>query len=126
MFTRDADFLSVGVSHNRVDLKQVKFGDELARIGFLGDCPATYEANKLSAHFEVHIEQGPVLEAENAPVGVVFGVQGIFSLNLPRKNSQSSRTLHSNELGKCRASRTGTTLWYNANGQENRHSSRCS
>ena len=53
-----------------------KLGDELKRIGYLGSVPADYEANKLSAHFEVHIEQGPVLEANNLPVAVVTGVQG--------------------------------------------------
>ncbi len=44
----------------------------------MGDIQASYKANGLSAHFEVHIEQGPRLEAENLPVGVVTGVQGII------------------------------------------------
>ena len=57
-------------------MKGALFGTELSRIGFKGDIPASYEVNKLTAHFEVHIEQGPILEAENRPVGVVTGAQG--------------------------------------------------
>ncbi|CAM9021265.1 hypothetical protein WICANDRAFT_64560 [Wickerhamomyces anomalus NRRL Y-366-8] len=48
---------------------------ELKRIGYLGDTPASYEAMPLAAHFEIHIEQGPILEAENKKIGVVEGVQ---------------------------------------------------
>lgn len=55
----------------------VTFEGELERIGFKGDTPASYEAVPLSAHFELHIEQGPILEAENIRVGVVSGVQGM-------------------------------------------------
>jgi hypothetical protein len=68
--------LSLHQRHSRQDLQGIKFGDELKRIGFLGDTEASHEANPLSAHFEVHIEQGPVLQAEDCPVGVVTGVQG--------------------------------------------------
>jgi beta-ureidopropionase / N-carbamoyl-L-amino-acid hydrolase len=50
---------------------------ELERIGFLGETPATAAANPLSAHFELHIEQGPVLEDEQKKVGVVTGVQSM-------------------------------------------------
>ncbi len=32
---------------------------------------------KIGAHFEAHIEQGPILEAEQKTIGVVTGVQGI-------------------------------------------------
>lgn len=53
----------------------------LERIGFKGTVPASFEALPLSAHIEVHIEQGPILEAENLPIGVVTGVQGILLPN---------------------------------------------
>lgn len=53
------------------------FLGELERIGFKGTTPAHYGQNPLSAHFELHIEQGPVLEAENIEIGVVDGVQGM-------------------------------------------------
>lgn len=49
---------------------------ELERIGFLGDVPASYESNPIAAHFELHIEQGPVLEDEGQKIGVVTGAQG--------------------------------------------------
>jgi hydantoinase/carbamoylase family amidase len=48
---------------------------ELARIGYLGTVPASHESTPMAAHFELHIEQGPILEAEKRKVGVVDGVQ---------------------------------------------------
>ncbi|EXJ64982.1 hypothetical protein A1O7_01321 [Cladophialophora yegresii CBS 114405] len=57
--------------------KGMTLKSELRRIGFLGTLPASYEANPLSAHFELHIEQGPVLEDEGKQVGVVTGVQSM-------------------------------------------------
>ena len=89
--------------HSRSDLAGIKFGDELKRIGYLGDTPASFEVNKLSAHFEVHIEQGPILEAENLPVAVVSAVQG-KTQNVPRYCNISvyRHTLCiSNELVQC-------------------------
>jgi len=53
-----------------------RLGDELARIGYAGNtpCPA---ASAPHAYFELHIEQGPVLEDEGITIGAVTGVQGI-------------------------------------------------
>ncbi|KAI4645087.1 hypothetical protein J4E93_005887 [Alternaria ventricosa] len=48
---------------------------ELERIGYLGSTPASYEAMPMAAHFELHIEQGPLLEMANKKIGVVTGVQ---------------------------------------------------
>lgn len=45
-----------------------RFGDELARIGYAGDAPV---GHALDSYFELHIEQGPELEARGVPVGVV-------------------------------------------------------
>ncbi len=50
------------------------FGAELERIGYKGDAPA--QAKPLKAAFEAHIEQGPILEAEEKQIGVLTGVQG--------------------------------------------------
>jgi len=48
------------------------FGAELARIGWRGDAdPASLQ--RLAAYFELHIEQGPLLEEEGAAIGVVTG-----------------------------------------------------
>ncbi|KIW15148.1 hypothetical protein PV08_05193 [Exophiala spinifera] len=49
--------------------------EELERIGFLGSTPASYEAQPIAAHFELHIEQGPILEDERRRIGVVTGGQ---------------------------------------------------
>jgi N-carbamoyl-L-amino-acid hydrolase len=67
-FTRD-------YVHGRADRAGVRFGDELRRIGYLGD-----EANRpgpAAAYLELHIEQGPALEAAGQPVGIVEGIVGI-------------------------------------------------
>jgi beta-ureidopropionase / N-carbamoyl-L-amino-acid hydrolase len=50
-------------------------GDELLRIGYAGSHPCPARAPH--AFVELHVEQGPVLEAEGITIGVVTGVQGI-------------------------------------------------
>ena len=50
-------------------------GDELTRIGYAGDTPVG--TLRAAAYFELHIEQGPVLEREGQQIGAVTGVQGI-------------------------------------------------
>ena len=52
-----------------------RLGDELARIGYAGPTPCPAAAPH--AYFELHIEQGPVLEDEGIVIGAVTGVQGI-------------------------------------------------
>ncbi|KXS20552.1 N-carbamyl-L-amino acid hydrolase [Gonapodya prolifera JEL478] len=64
-------------AYSREDPQHLRFGDELERIGYKGTVPCDGNVNKLSAHFELHIEQGPVLEDEKIPIGVVVGVQAI-------------------------------------------------
>ena len=49
-------------------------GDELERIGFKGEEPVG--AHPVHAFFELHIEQGPILEDESIDVGVVTHGQG--------------------------------------------------
>ncbi|KAI6717069.1 beta-alanine synthase [Diplocarpon mali] len=48
---------------------------ELERIGYLGTVDASYQANPIGAHFELHIEQGPILEKSEGKIGAVEGVQ---------------------------------------------------
>ncbi len=50
-------------------------GEELARIGYLGDKVPGFV--RPHAFVELHIEQGPILEAEGLTIGAVTGVQGI-------------------------------------------------
>jgi N-carbamoyl-L-amino-acid hydrolase len=57
------------------DIDGVRFGAALDAIGWRGQAEAG--AMKLSAYFELHIEQGPILEAEDKTIGVVTGVQGV-------------------------------------------------
>jgi N-carbamoyl-L-amino-acid hydrolase len=62
-------------AYTREDRDGIKFGDELARIGYKGKDPVG--SHKFQAMFELHIEQGPILEAESKMIGVVTGVQGM-------------------------------------------------
>ncbi len=67
--------LSVEEAHDVVGIDGARLGDELARIGYLGPHPCPGPAPH--AYVELHIEQGPVLEAEGIAIGVVESVQGI-------------------------------------------------
>jgi N-carbamoyl-L-amino-acid hydrolase len=62
-------------AHARQDRAGVKFGDALETIGYRG--PEPCGGHKLSAFFEIHIEQGPYLEQEGKDIGVVTGVQAM-------------------------------------------------
>ncbi|AZO13182.1 MULTISPECIES: Zn-dependent hydrolase [unclassified Mesorhizobium] len=65
-------------AYGRKDLDGATFGDELKRIGWVGD--EEVGARKMHAYFEYHIEQGPILEAENKQIGVVTHCQGLWWL----------------------------------------------
>ena len=62
-------------AYDRVDAQGKRFGDELERIGWKG--PEQVGARKMHAFFELHIEQGPILEAEGKQIGVVTHGQGL-------------------------------------------------
>ncbi|KAL4912692.1 hypothetical protein BDW62DRAFT_216120 [Aspergillus aurantiobrunneus] len=55
---------------------QVTLRSELERHRQLGDIPCSYDAHPLRAHFELHIEQGPILQESGRSIGVVTGAQG--------------------------------------------------
>lgn len=67
---------------------------ELERIGYLGKTPASHKNTPMAAHFELHIEQGPILEAENRRIGVVEGVQSYkwFTLTVHGLDSHTGAT----------------------------------
>jgi N-carbamoyl-L-amino-acid hydrolase len=67
-------------AYDRVDAAGKRFGDELARIGWVGDEPVG--ARKMHAMLELHIEQGPILEAEGKDIGVVTHGQGLWWLQI--------------------------------------------
>ncbi|TPW31437.1 Zn-dependent hydrolase [Martelella alba] len=65
-------------AYGRKDPEGLTYGDELKRIGWVGD--EEVGARKMHAYFEYHIEQGPILEAENKQIGVVTHCQGLWWL----------------------------------------------
>jgi N-carbamoyl-L-amino-acid hydrolase len=67
--------LPVEEAHDIRGIDGAIVGEELARIGYLGPSPCPGPAPH--AFVELHIEQGPVLEAEGYRIGAVTGVQGI-------------------------------------------------
>ncbi|MEE4187147.1 MAG: Zn-dependent hydrolase [Roseobacter sp.] len=62
-------------AYARQDAEGKRFGAELERIGWVGD--EEVGARKMHAMFELHIEQGPILEAEGKDIGVVTHGQGL-------------------------------------------------
>lgn len=64
--------LEYGLS--REDKSGVTIGQALQEIGYAGPHPVGGQA--IHAAFELHIEQGPILEAQNITIGVVTGAQG--------------------------------------------------
>jgi beta-ureidopropionase / N-carbamoyl-L-amino-acid hydrolase len=62
-------------AYARADRDGKTFGDELKRISYQGKDKAG--ARKFAAMFELHIEQGPILEDEARMIGIVQGVQGM-------------------------------------------------
>jgi N-carbamoyl-L-amino-acid hydrolase len=65
-------------AYGRKDMDGKTFGDELKRIGWIGD--EKVGARKFHSYFEYHIEQGPILEAEDKQIGVVTHGQGLWWL----------------------------------------------
>lgn len=69
---------SLDYAYGRQDLEGKTYGEEIKRIGWVGD--EEVGARKMHAYFEYHIEQGPILEAENKEIGVVTHCQGLWWL----------------------------------------------
>lgn len=65
-------------AYARTDGEGKAFGDELKRIGWQGEEPVG--ERRMHAYFEYHIEQGPILEAEDRTIGVVTHGQGLWWL----------------------------------------------
>ena len=79
-------------AYAREDANGKTLGDELKRVGFLGD--EEVGARKMHAFFELHIEQGPILESENKDIGVVTHGQGLkwLEVTLIGKESHTGST----------------------------------
>ncbi|CAD7036477.1 Zn-dependent hydrolase [Pseudorhizobium endolithicum] len=66
-----------------------RFGDELHRIGYDGHKPC--KAGDIDAYFELHIEQGPILDLEKRDVGVVTGGYPSYGMRV-RFNGRTAHT----------------------------------
>ncbi len=79
-------------AYARTDAKGLTFGEELARIGWKGEEPVG--GRPMRAFFELHIEQGPILEAEGVEIGVVTHGQGLWwiEITLTGKDSHTGST----------------------------------
>jgi N-carbamoyl-L-amino-acid hydrolase len=62
-------------AYNARDRDGKRLGEELERIGYIGPEPCI--PRPMRAYLELHIEQGPILEEEQVPVGVVEGIVAI-------------------------------------------------
>ena len=83
-------------AHN---LKEVGSGtatmrSELERIGYLGETPASHKSIPMAAHFELHIEQGPILETAESKIGIVKGVQAYkwFTVEVNGRDTHTGTT----------------------------------
>ena len=79
-------------AYEREDAEGKSFGDELKRIGWRGE--EEVGARKIHAFFELHIEQGPILEAEGKEIGVVTHGQGLSwtQVTIEGKDSHTGST----------------------------------
>lgn len=82
--------LEYGLS--RADEDGKTMGEELERIGYAGT--EDVGGRDVHAYFEAHIEQGPILEAEEKTIGVVTDAQGQrwYELNLTGVESHAGPT----------------------------------
>jgi len=87
-----ANQFSLEYAYARTDRTGETLGNALEKIGYKGTIPCGNRSYK--AAFELHIEQGPILEAENKSVGIVTGVQGIrwYDLVLNGKETHAGPT----------------------------------
>jgi N-carbamoyl-L-amino-acid hydrolase len=105
------------------DSEGLTIAHELARIGAAG--PVVPGTRKLAAYFELHIEQGPVLEQAGMDIGVVTGVQGMrwFDITVSgqachagttplamRRDAMQSAAAMALEIGRIGASDPGRSL----------------
>jgi N-carbamoyl-L-amino-acid hydrolase len=87
-----AGAIPMDVAKARRDKSGLALGDELARIGYVGSEPVG--GRPVSAFFELHIEQGPILEAEKKTIGVVSAVQALrwYEIRLTGQEAHAGTT----------------------------------
>jgi beta-ureidopropionase / N-carbamoyl-L-amino-acid hydrolase len=81
-----------GWAREQKDRAGITFGEALQSIGYRGT--ERCGAHPLSAFFELHIEQGPVLEAEGKEIGIVTGVQAVrwFEVTIAGEEAHTGAT----------------------------------
>lgn len=74
------------------DRAGIRFQDELEKIGYRGE--EKCGEHPLTAYFELHIEQGPILEAEEKTIGIVTGIQGArwYEVTVTGKDAHAGST----------------------------------
>jgi len=79
-------------AYKRTDANGKIFGEELERIGWKGE--EQVGQRKMHAFFELHIEQGPILEDEGIDIGVVTHGQGLkwLQVTITGKESHTGST----------------------------------
>lgn len=87
-----AGILDLDWAYAQKDADGLLLGDELKRIGWCGD--EEVGARKMHAFFELHIEQGPILEAEQKDIGIVTHGQGLSwtEITITGKESHTGTT----------------------------------
>jgi beta-ureidopropionase / N-carbamoyl-L-amino-acid hydrolase len=75
-----AGAIPLDYAYSRKDPEGLTYGEELKRIGWQGE--EEVGARKMHAYLEYHIEQGPILEAHDKPIGVVTHCQGLWWLEV--------------------------------------------
>ncbi|HYI97031.1 MAG TPA: Zn-dependent hydrolase [Bryobacteraceae bacterium] len=70
---------SIDADRNRTDKDGIRLAEAIRRCGYDFDRfpDAQQEQRNAAAYLELHIEQGPVLESMNLPLGVVLGTKGV-------------------------------------------------
>lgn len=89
---------SLEFAHSRTDAEGRTYGEELARIGWMGT--QQVGARRMHAYLEYHIEQGPILEAESKAIGVVTHCQGFrwVEITLTGRESHTGSTPMTNRV----------------------------
>ena len=74
------------------DFDGKSIGDELDRIGYTGT--ETVGGRQVHAFFELHIEQGPILEEDGTDIGIVTAAQGQrwYEINIIGQDSHAGST----------------------------------
>jgi hydantoinase/carbamoylase family amidase len=80
--------------YKTTDADGISMLEALKKTNYLGNTPCDYRHNPILCHFELHIEQGPHLEATGKKIGIVTAVQGMkwFSIRVTGTKGHSGTT----------------------------------